>query len=40
MWNGSGSARIGAFGTSVVGGANVERVMSKEDGGNRCHGKR
>jgi len=36
----SGSHRISAVGTSVIGGANVERVKCKEDGGNRCNGKR
>jgi hypothetical protein len=38
VWNRSGSDRIGAVGTSVVGGANVERVKYKEDGGNGCDG--
>ena len=38
MWNRSGSGRIGAVGTPVIGGANVERVKCKEDGGNGCDG--
>ena len=37
-WNRSGSGRIGAVGTSVVGGVNVVRVKCKEDGGNECDG--
>ena len=34
MWNLSGSGGIGAVGTSVVGGVDVERVKCKEDGEN------
>jgi hypothetical protein len=40
VWNGSGSGRISDVGISVVGGANVQRMKCKEDGGNRWVGKR
>jgi len=40
VWNRSGSGRIGASGSSVIVGGNVEHVKCKKDAGKGCDGSR